>query len=141
MKVLGSEMKMVESQFDSQDKSVESLTARNSALDKSIDSQKKKIDTLKDALKNSTESFGENDRRTKNWTIQLNNAQAQLNKLERELDNYKNLLKDTNAEFKLYETLNHMFVDGTGETITTAYQVYKEIPNIVIEDISKFIEG
>lgn len=58
-----------------------------------------------------------------------------------ELDNYKNLLKDTNAEFKLYETLNHMFVDGTGETITTAYQVYKEIPNIVIEDISKFIEG
>jgi phage-related minor tail protein len=59
-------MKMVESQFDSQDKSVESLTARNSALDKSIDSQKKKIDTLKEALKNSTESFGENDRRTKN---------------------------------------------------------------------------
>ena len=57
------------------------------------------------------------------------------------LDNYRNLLKDTNAEFKLYETLNHMFVDGTGETITTAYQVYKEIPNIVIEDISKFIEG
>ena len=57
-----------------------------------------------------------------------------------EIDNYKNLLKDTNAEFKLYETLNHMFVDGTGETITTAYQVYKEIPNIVIEDISKFIE-
>ena len=57
------------------------------------------------------------------------------------LDNYRNLLKDTNAEFKLYETLNHMFVDGTGETITTAYQVYKEIPNIVIKDILKFIEG
>lgn len=58
-----------------------------------------------------------------------------------ELDNYRNILKDTDAEFKLYETLNHMFVDGTGEIITTAYQVYKEIPNIVIEDISKFIEG
>lgn len=57
-----------------------------------------------------------------------------------ELDNYKNLLKDTNAEFKLYATLNHMFVDGTGETITTAYQVYKKVPSIVIEDISKFIE-
>ena len=57
-----------------------------------------------------------------------------------ELDNYRNLLKDTNAEFKLYETLNHMFVDGTGETITTAYQVYNEIPNSVIEDILKFIE-
>lgn len=57
-----------------------------------------------------------------------------------ELDNYKNLLKDTNVEFKLYEKLNHMFVDGTGETITTAYQVYKEVPSIVMEDILKFIK-
>lgn len=56
-----------------------------------------------------------------------------------ELDNYRNLLKDTKAEFKLYEILNHMFVDGTGETITTAYQVYKEVPSIVIEDIINFI--
>ena len=42
------------------------------------------------------------------------------------LDNYKNLLKDTNAEFKLYETLNHMFVDGTGETLQQRIKYIKK---------------
>ncbi len=99
MRVLGSEMKMVESSFDSQDKSVEALTARNAVLDKSIDNQKKKISTLQDALKNATDSFGENDRRTKNWTIQLNNAQAELNKLEREVNQNNESLKKSKDGF------------------------------------------
>ena len=39
-KVLGSEMKLVVSQFDKQDNSVEALTARNRVLNKEIDTQK-----------------------------------------------------------------------------------------------------
>ena len=49
-KVLGSEMELVASQFDKQDRSVEALTARNDTLLKSIDAQKQKIDTLEKAL-------------------------------------------------------------------------------------------
>ena len=36
-KVLGSEMKLVDSQFDKNDKSAEALTARNQVLNKEID--------------------------------------------------------------------------------------------------------
>lgn len=85
-KVLGSEMKLVESQFDKNDNSVQALTARNEVLQKSIEAQKQKIETLRSALANAAESFGENDRRTQNWQIQLNNAQAKLNKMEKELN-------------------------------------------------------
>lgn len=85
-KVLGSEMKLVESQFDKNDNSIQALTARNEVLQKSIEAQKQKIETLRSALANAAESFGENDRRTQNWQIQLNNAQAELNKMEKELD-------------------------------------------------------
>ena len=85
-KVLGSEMKVVQSQFDKNDDSVEALTARNQVLGKEIDAQKKKIETLRQALENASTSFGENDRRTQQWQIQLNNAQAALNNMERELD-------------------------------------------------------
>ena len=46
-KVLGSEMKLVQSQFDKNDNSVEALTARNATLNKQIDAQKEKINTLK----------------------------------------------------------------------------------------------
>ena len=84
-KVLGSEMKLVSSEFDKNDKSIQALTARNAMLIKSIEEQKKKVSTLEAALKNASETFGENDRRTKNWSIQLNLAQAELNDLEREL--------------------------------------------------------
>ena len=89
-KVLGSEMKLATSQFDKNEKSVESLTARNEVLAKQIDSQKSKIETLRSALKNASDSFGENDRRTQQWVVALNNAEAELNGMERELkDNEK----------------------------------------------------
>lgn len=39
-KVLGSEMKLVDSQFDKNDKSAEALTARNQVLNKEIEHQK-----------------------------------------------------------------------------------------------------
>ena len=84
-KVLGSEMKLVSSEFDKNDKSLQAVTARNEALNKAIDTQKGKITALEAALKNASDSFGENDRRTQNWAIQLNNAKAELNGMEREL--------------------------------------------------------
>lgn len=84
-KVLGSEMKLVSSQFDANDKSIQALSARNTVLNKEIDAQRQKIETLRAALQNASDSFGENDRRTQNWQIQLNNAEAALNGMEREL--------------------------------------------------------
>lgn len=85
-KVLGSEMKLVASEFDKNDTSMEALTARNQVLNKEITAQKEKIETLRAALDNASASFGENDRRTQNWQIQLNNAEAALNKMVREVE-------------------------------------------------------
>lgn len=98
-KVLGSEMKLVDSQFDKNDKSAEALTARNQVLNKEIDQQKQKIETLRSALANAAESFGENDRRTQSWQIQLNNAQAALNGMERELSSNNTALEKADKGF------------------------------------------
>lgn len=98
-KVLGSEMKLVDSQFDKNDKSTEALTARSEVLNKEIDSQKQKIETLRSALANAAESFGENDRRTQSWQIQLNNAQAALNGMERELNSNNTALEKADKGF------------------------------------------
>ena len=93
-KVLGSEMKLATSQFDKNDKSVEALAARNKVLRKEIDEQTTKIDPLRKALQNAATSFGENDRRTQNWQIQLNNAEAALNDMNRELDENEKAIKE-----------------------------------------------
>mgnify|MGYP004516886403 FL=1 len=60
-------MKLVESQFDKHDNSVQALTARNQVLEKSIDTQKGKIETISLALQNASTSFGGIDKRTKAW--------------------------------------------------------------------------
>ena len=99
-KVLGSEMKVVQSQFDKNDDSVKALTARNQVLGKEIDAQKKKIETLRKALENASTSFGENDRRTQQWQIQLNNAQAALNNMERELDQNQRAIDSMGDEMR-----------------------------------------
>lgn len=99
-KVLGSEMKLVESQFDKNDNSVEALTARNEVLGKSIEAQKSKIEVLRSALANASSSFGETDKRTQAWQVQLNNAQAELNKMERELESNNKALRTADNGFE-----------------------------------------
>lgn len=97
-KVLGSEMKLVSSEFDKNDKSVQALSERNQVLNKEIEAQKNKVETLRSALRNAAESFGENDRRTQNWQIQLNNAQAALNSMERELSDNERAMEALSSQ-------------------------------------------
>lgn len=99
-KVLGSEMKLVSSQFDKNDNSVQALSARNTVLNKEIDAQKQKIETLRQALANASESFGETDRRTQSWQIQLNNAEASLNSMERELGSNNSALEQAKTDIE-----------------------------------------
>lgn len=84
LKVLGSGLKEVKSQFDKNDSSVSALTKKNEALDKSIKAQKDQVDLLAKGVKEATSKWGENDRRTQDLIIKYNNAKSSLNSLERE---------------------------------------------------------
>lgn len=83
--VLASEMKKVTAQFSDNANSMAALTTKGDVLNKQIEEQKKKIDLLKSALENSKEQYGENDKRTKEWQISLNKAEAELARTESEL--------------------------------------------------------
>lgn len=119
-KVLGSEMKLVESQFDRQDKSIEAVTARNQLLNKEMDAQKDKIKALEKALDNAATSFGENDRRTQNWAIQLNNAKAHLNGLEHEIKQNEKALTEIGDEFDDAEKQAEQFGKSLHDTANKA---------------------
>lgn len=97
-KVLGSEMKLVTAQFDKNDNSAEALTARQQVLGREVEAQRKKVDILRAALENATTSFGENDRRTQQWQIQLNHAEAALIGMERELEDNTDALERAGRE-------------------------------------------
>ena len=94
LKVLNSEMKMVTSQYDNNDKSVENLSSQNDVLNKKIGEQEKKVAILKDALAKSAEETGENSETTKKWQTELNNAQAELNTLNRKVNDNAEAMKE-----------------------------------------------
>lgn len=115
-KVLGSEMKLVESQFGKNDTSVSALTARNQVLNKEIEAQKQKIETLRSALENAASSFGESDKRTQAWQIQLNNAEATLNNMEREVSDNEKAIDAMSDEMGEAETAADKLGDEIKET-------------------------
>lgn len=111
LRVLNSEMKLVSEQFKNNDKSVEALTASSDVLSRQILTQKEKVEALQAALKNSAERYGEADARTKRWQTSLNNAQAELVKMERELKANSDAMEKNNEDLS---NLDEGFDDTIG---------------------------
>ena len=92
-KVLNSEMRLVKAQFSENANSMDALTAKGEVYEKQIANQRDRVATLEKALKEAAERYGETDKRTKQWQTSLNNAKAELVKLEDQMD-------DNNAQIK-----------------------------------------
>lgn len=133
-KVLGSEMKLTTSQFDKNESSVQSLTAKNEVLTKQIDAQKGKIETLRSALQNASDSFGENDRRTQQWVIALNSAQAELNSMERELSQNEKSIDGVGDEMGDAAKQTDKFgdeLDETGKEADSSRDKFEKLGSVV----------
>lgn len=100
LKLLNSEMKVVTSAYDKNDKSAENLSSQNEVLNKKIDEQQKKVDILADALAKAKEETGENSDTTKKWQLELNSAQAELNTLNRKVEDNKSAMQEATDSTK-----------------------------------------
>lgn len=85
-KTLGSEMKLVTASFDDNTGAQEKAERTAEVLNKQIDIQKKRVDALNGMLEKSADLYGENDTKTLKWQEAVNDANAELKKLERQLD-------------------------------------------------------
>lgn len=109
IKTLGSEMQAVTSEFGSNQKSAEALTAKNQVLNKSIDAQSQKLEELKRGLEKSKELYGENDAKTLKWQQAVNNATADLNRMKNQVSENESVLNALDNA-----------VDNIGESFDTA---------------------
>ena len=85
-KVLASEMKKLQAEYKNNASSSEFLTKKSELLERTLLQQKDKVATLREALKNAAEQYGEADKRTQDWQIKLNNAEAAQYDLEHQLE-------------------------------------------------------
>ena len=86
LKVLDSELKKTTAEFADNSNSMEALTEKGTILNKQLEKQKEKVEALKLALENSQKQYGENDTRTDKWKISLNNAEAEMSKLTKDIN-------------------------------------------------------
>lgn len=93
LRVLDSQMKLVSTTYDDNDRSVDALAASGRVLEQQLEAQREKVDALRAALAFATENSDGNSRSVNNWQVSLNKAEAELIKLQRALD-------DNNAELQ-----------------------------------------
>lgn len=80
--VLGSEMRKLQAEYKGNTESTEFLTKKGELLERQLLQQRDKVQTLRDALKNAAQQYGESAQQTQDWQIKLNNAEAAQYELE-----------------------------------------------------------
>ncbi len=93
LKVLDSELKVSQSSVKNFGNTTEQLKTKASSLSEKIELQKKKVEGLRKAYEESVTTKGKDANATQNLEIKMNNATTALNKMELELKEVKNELK------------------------------------------------
>ena len=100
IKTLASELRAVASAYDESEKNSKGFKQSQEILAKQFDAQAAKLANLKKGLQEAEKLYGENDAETRKWARAVNEAQAELNDLDRELDKSNKGVKKLADGFK-----------------------------------------
>lgn len=94
LKVMRSEMSLVDAEFKGQANSMDALTEKNKILRREQEQQVEKVKALERAVKDAADAYGENDKRTDNYRQQLNRAKKELIDMNDALDENEKYLDE-----------------------------------------------
>lgn len=92
-------MNAVTSSFTKNTTAEEKNTAVSKILSEQVKIQRERVEQLSAMLQKSAEKYGENDTKTLKWKEAVNSATAELNKMERELEESSNATDDLGDAF------------------------------------------
>lgn len=95
MDVLDAEMRKISAKYADNAESAELSAAKTDLLTQKISLQYDKIDNLKAGLEEAAENYGSNAVETLRWEKELNNAEAELYKLNGQMKNNTEQIEDT----------------------------------------------
>lgn len=123
LKNLGAEMRATEQDFTDNADSVEALTQKNDVLERSILTQREKVEKLKEVVAAATETYKEADKRTIDWKTSLIDAETKLKQMQRSLDDNNAALDEAkNATDNLSGEMDDLGrqTDSTAEKVSDA---------------------
>jgi hypothetical protein len=122
LRVNNAELEAVKEAYKGNEDGIDGLTAKQDALNRSVNTQKERLGVLEDALEKTSEKYGDADTRTLRMRESLIKAQTQLQKTQRELDDTSDKLENSNKNTeKLSSTLGEL-ADAAGVNLPPALQ-------------------
>lgn len=121
--LLRAETKAMTAQYDLSGDRQKALSAQAEGLAKQIELQKQKIAEAKNAVEQSTKIYGENTNQTKEYKIQVANAETGLAKLQLQLQN-------TNKEILLNESKLKSAGEQAEKTGTKMQEIGNKVENV-----------
>lgn len=100
-RVLASEMRKLQAEYKGNAESTEFLTKKGEVLERQLLQQKDKVETLRAALANAAQQYGEADSRTQAWAVKLNDAEAAQYNLEHAIEDNNEALKASDSQLKV----------------------------------------
>lgn len=85
LKEVSSELKLVSSQYDKNDTSIEALTAKQTALTHRLEEQKSKLSTLREQYEKMGSEYQQNKEKHEQLVASYNREKSELERIEREL--------------------------------------------------------
>lgn len=138
MKLLTSEMKKASAEFSENSKSLKALKTETQNYSEKVTLQEEKVRTLQGALEHAKKEYGENSEQAKKWAISLNNAEADLKKMNNQLDELK---KQTTGIGKIKTAFNDMklSLNGIKEKISPIVDGFKKISTVAVNSLKSVV--
>lgn len=141
LKVVGTELSKVSSQFGKNEKSVDSLTAKNKVLTDKLNEQQKALNLTKEMLDKAKEEYDKSVKSVEDLKDELNKAQTALDKatssteataeevqqLESDVNELKNKLSAAEKETGAYETTVKKWTAEVNKAETAVNNTTREI--------------
>lgn len=97
LKNLGAEMRATEQDFADNADSVEALTKKSDVLERTMLTQKEKVEKLQEVVAAATKTYGEADKRTIDWKTTLIDAETKLKQMQASLEENNDALEKAGA--------------------------------------------
>lgn len=140
IRLANAEFKAASSGMENWQKSTDGVSSKITQLDKVLNGQNKILDSYKQQLALIVEEQGENSKGADEMRIKIANQQAAVNKTAAELEKYKGILNDLEAEQKAAENSTEKQANAyddlkakISEQESTLESLKKEYANTVIE--------
>lgn len=132
MRVMASEMKAAAADFNLTGDEMEFLGRKSKSLNSQIAQQEEIIRALEGAVRESAEAYGDASAKTDGYRIKLNNAQAALSKLRKELEDNDREMRDLGSDAS---RVGRQLEQGLGEAAEDTARKFDSMVNKLDQDI------